>query len=77
MTSREARRAALERQLDKYEGETLTPKQCAKIIGISRKKVDDLIDKGILKAFPVDPTAKERQHRKVVKADLIAYMLNN
>jgi len=53
----------------------LYPDQVAEIIGVSRRTLDDLIKRGVIAAFTLDPT-KERKQYRVNKADLIAYMMN-
>lgn len=53
----------------------LDPNQVADIIGISRKTIDDLIKREVIKAFPLDP-ARERKQYRINKADLIAYLMN-
>jgi excisionase family DNA binding protein len=69
------RREALERQLKDYP-EALDPTQVAEVLNCTRRYVDKLIDAGKLPAFALDPT-KERQEKRVTKADLMAYMLKN
>lgn len=65
----------LERQLEKYPA-SLDPSQVAEALGISRKTADKLIDDGRIEYFVLDPEAARKQKR-VTKAALIAFMLNN
>lgn len=71
----ETKVALLERQLEKYP-DSLDPDQVAEIMNVGRKTVDRLLDAGTLEGYVIDPT-KERQEKRVVKAILIAYMINN
>lgn len=51
----------------------LDPEQVADVIGVSRRTVDDLIKKGVIKAFALDPTRERKQYR-INKADLLVYI---
>jgi len=69
------RRAALERQFKDYD-DSLDIETVAQILNVSKDKARDLVMRGIIKSFVVDPT-KERKTRKVTKADLISFILSN
>lgn len=69
------RRDTLEKQLEAYPV-ALDPDQVAEILGITRRTVDKLLNEGKLPYFAVNPEAA-RQLKRVTKADLIGYMINN
>jgi hypothetical protein len=65
----------LERQLERYPA-SMDPSQVAESLGVSRKTVDKLLDEGRIECFILDPEA-DRKQKRVSKAVLIAFMLNN
>lgn len=64
----------IEKQLEKYPV-ALEPLHIAEILNVSRRYVDQLIDEGKLEHFVLDPTRQYKQKR-VLKANLIAFMIN-
>lgn len=65
--------STLERQLKEYPV-ALDPTQVAEILGISRRYVDQLLSDGKLDYFVIDETKKQQQKR-VLKANLIAFII--
>lgn len=65
----------LENMLKEYPP-SLDPTQVAEVLNCTRKYVDKLINNHRIPAYTLDPS-KERQEKRVTKADLIAYMLKN
>lgn len=74
MTQQE-RRVELEKFMAKYPV-ALDPEQVAEILGITRRTVDKLLEEDRLKYFVVNPDS-ERKLKRITKADLVAYMLDN
>lgn len=68
------RKAMLEEELKEYD-RTLNRDQVAKILSLSRRTVDGLIEKKLIPSFTLDPEAT-RKNIKINKSDLILYMLN-
>lgn len=73
--STDQKAADIERLLEQYPA-SLDPSQVAEALGISRKTVDRLLESGRLDYFVLDPNA-ERKQKRVTKAALVAFMLNN
>lgn len=71
----EDRQAEIERFMASYPV-ALDPDQVAEILGITRRTVDKLLDENRLTYFVINPEA-ERKQKRVTKADLVAYMLDN
>lgn len=63
----------LNQELKKYPV-ALDPSQVAEILGVSRRYVDQLLDDGKIAYFVLDETKKQKQKR-VLKATLIAYVI--
>jgi hypothetical protein len=62
--------------LNQYKNDSLTPDEVMKLLGVKRKRVEVLREKGVLQAFPLDPTAQRKDWR-FKKVDLEVYLLNN
>lgn len=71
----EKRLQALEDQF-KDQAQSLDLETVAQLLNVSRRYVDTLIDERKLQAYSLDIT-KQRQTKRVTKADLIAYILKN
>ena len=71
----EKRLQALEDQF-KDQAQSLDLETVAQLLNVSRRYVDTLIDERKLQAYSLD-TTKQRQTKRVTKADLIAYILKN
>lgn len=54
----------------------LDPDQVAEILGITRRTVDKLLDEHRIEHFVINPDA-ERKQKRVTKAVLVGYMLDN
>ena len=65
----------LTEELKEYPS-VLSKDQVCGILGLSKRKLDDIIDKKIVPSFVIDPDSNKKQVR-INKSDLMLYMLNN
>lgn len=71
----DTKRAEIEKFITGYPV-SLDPDQVAEILGITRRTVDKLLDEQRIKYFVINPES-ERKLKRVTKADLVSYMLDN
>lgn len=67
------RKQLLEDELKDYPA-ALSRDEAAEIMGISRRKIDDLVERKVIPSFVVDPASQKKQV-KINKSDLMAHML--